>query len=232
MNINSVRNKFSFLCSEISQNLDILLLSETKLDSSFPTGQFLMNGFRKPYRLDRCSNGGGLLLFIREDIPSHELTEYKIPDKIECVFVEINIRKKKWLLCCSYNPRKNNISNHMHHLNKGLDVYLKNYNLLILGDLNSELEETCLNDFCNVNNLKSLNKKPTCFKNPENPSCIDLFLTNRQKSFQNTSTIETGISDFHKLVVTVLKMYYKKQKPEFFNIEIIKYSTRNFLKTS
>ena len=78
----------------------------------------------------------------------------------------------------------------MHHLNKGLDVYLKNYdNLLILGDLNSELEETCLNDFCNVNNLKSLNKKPTCFKNPENPSCIDLFLTNRQKSFQNTSTI-------------------------------------------
>ena len=99
----------------------------------------------------------------------------------------------------------------MHHLNKGLDVYLKNYdNLLILGDLNSELEETCLNDFCNVNNLKSLNKKPTCFKNPENPSCIDLFLTNRQKSFQNTSTIETGISDFHKLVVTVLKMYYKK----------------------
>ena len=93
----------------------------------------------------------------------------------------------------------------------------KNYdNLLILGDLNSELEETCLNDFFNVNNLKSLNKKPTCFKNPENPSCIDLFLTNRQKSFQNTSTIETGISDFHKLVVTVLKMYYKKQKPKIF----------------
>ena len=198
MNINSVRNKFGFLCSEISQNLDILLSSETKLDSSFPTGQFLMNGFRKPYRLDRCSNGGGLLLFIREDLPSRELTEYKIPDKIECVFVEINIRKKKWLLCCSYNPHKINISNHMHHLNKGLDVYLENYdNLLILGDLNSELEETCLNDFCNVNNLKSLNKKPTCFKNPENPSCIDLFLTNRQKSFQNTSTIETGISDFH-----------------------------------
>ena len=105
----------------------------------------------------------------------------------------------------------------MHHFNKGLDVYLKNYdNLLILGDLNSELEETCLNDFCNVNNLKSLNKKPTCFKNPENPSCIDLFLTNRQKSFQNTSTIETGISDFHKLVVTVLKMYYKKQNPKIF----------------
>ena len=68
--------------------------------------------------------------------------------------------------------------------------------------------------FLIVNNLKSLNKEPTCFKNPNNPSCIDLFLTNRSRYFQNTSTIETGISDFHKLVVTVLKMFYKKQKPK------------------
>ena len=100
-------------------------------------------------------------------------------------------------------------------MNKGLDVYLKHYdNLLILGDLNSDLKDGCLNAFSNVNNLKSLNKEPTCFKNPNNPSCIDLFLTNRSKYFQNTSTIETGISDFHKLVVTVLKMFYKKQKPK------------------
>ena len=100
-------------------------------------------------------------------------------------------------------------------MNKGLDVYLKHYdNLLILGDLNSDLKDGCLNAFSNVNNLKSLNKEPTCFKNPNNPSCIDLFLTNRSRYFQNTSTIETGISDFHKLVVTVLKMFYKKQKPK------------------
>ena len=71
-----------------------------------------------------------------------------------------------------------------------------------------------MNDFSNVNNLKSLNKEPTCFKNPNNPSCIDLFLTNRSRYFQNTSTIETGISDFHKLVVAVLNMFYKKQKPK------------------
>ena len=142
------------------------------------------------------------------------------------MFVEINIRRKKWLLCCSYNPHKNNISNHLHHLNKGLDVYLKHYdNLLILGDLNSDLKDGCLNAFSNVNNLKSLNKEPTCFKNPNNPSCIDLFLTNRSRYFQNTSTIETGISDFHKLVVTVLKMFYKKQKPKI--IQYKNYKTFN-----
>ena len=124
-----------------------------------------MNGFCKPYRLGRCSNGGGLLLFTREYIPSRLLTEYKVPKNVECLFVEINSRKKKWLLCCSYNPHKNNISNHLHHLNKGLDVYLKYYdNLLILGHLNSKLKDSCLNDFSNVNDLKSLNKEPTCFK--------------------------------------------------------------------
>ena len=148
-------------------------------------------------------------------IPSHLLIEYKPPENVECLFVEINIRKKKWLLCRSDNPHKNNISNHMHHFSKGLEVYLKHYdNLLILGDLNSELKDSCLNAFSNVNNLKTLNKEPTCFKNPNNRSCIDLFLTNRSRYFQNASTIETRISDFHKFVVTVLKKFYKKQKPK------------------
>ena len=54
-------------------------------------------------------DGGGLLLNIREDIPSLLLTEYKPPENVECLFVEINIRKKKWLFCSSYNPYKNNI---------------------------------------------------------------------------------------------------------------------------
>ena len=68
-----------------------------------------MSDFCKTYRLDRCSNGGGLMLYIREDIPSRLLTEYKPPENVECLFVEINIRKKKWLLFCLCNPHKNNM---------------------------------------------------------------------------------------------------------------------------
>ena len=94
-----------------------------------------------------------------------------------------------------------------------LNVYLKSYdNILIMGNFNSEFSEKCLNSFCNANSLKTLNRGPTCFKNPSNPSCIDLFLTNRQQGFQQTHAIETGISDFHKMVVTVMKTHYKKQK--------------------
>ena len=188
--------------------MDILLISETKLDDSFPSAQFLLDGFSKPYRLDRCSNGGGILLYIRDDIPSRLLSN---SNKTESIFTEINFRKKKWLICASYNPHKSNISNHLHHLGKGLDNYIGNYdNILLLGDFNSEFSEPCFNVFCDNYNFKNLLKEPTCYKIPDNTSCIDLFLTNRLRSFQCTTTIETGISDFHKLVVTVLKIFNKK----------------------
>ena len=66
-----------------------------------------------------------------------------------------------------------------------------------------------LKDFCNLYLLKNLIKKPTCFKNPENPKTIDLILTNRPRSFCNSDTLETGLSDFHKLTVTVLNVFQK-----------------------
>ena len=93
---------------------------------------------------------------------------------------------------------------------------------MFLGYFNSETLENYLNDFCNVYNLRNIVKNPTCFKNPDNPSCIDLFLTNRLQCFHNTFAVKTGISDFHKMVLTVLKVFYKKQKPK-----IIKYRKYN-----
>ena len=78
--------------------------------------------------------------------------------------------------CCSYNSNKNNISKHLHCVSKGLDTYSAQYdNILLLGDLDVESSGPVLNDFCNVYNLFSLVKEPTCFKNLYNPSCVDLF---------------------------------------------------------
>ena len=173
----------------------------------------MLDGFSRPYRLHRCANGGEILLYARDDISSCLQTEYKLQDNTECLLIEINIRKKKWLFCCSYNPNKNNISKHLHCLSKGLDTYISQYdNIMLLGDLNVESSDPVLNDFCNVYNLFSLVKEPTCFKNPYNSSCIDLFLTNRTRRFQNTLTKETGISDIHKMIIMVMKVFYKKQK--------------------
>ena len=63
LNINSLRKKFEFLVEFIRGKVDILMISETKIDESFPLGQFNINGFNAPFRLDRNSNGGGIMLF-------------------------------------------------------------------------------------------------------------------------------------------------------------------------
>ena len=67
------------------------MISETKAEPSFPTGQFHIHGLSEPYRFDRNSNGGGILMYIREDIPSKViLTKMTIGG----FFIEINLRKK------------------------------------------------------------------------------------------------------------------------------------------
>ena len=42
-------------------------------------------------------------------------------------------------------------------------------------------------------------------------------MTNRERNFQHTTAIETGLSDFHKLIVTVLKTTFDKHRPNFVN---------------
>ena len=93
ININSIRNKFDLLSHYVCGNIDILIITETKLDKSFPSGQFLLHGYSEPFRLDRNQFGGGLLVFIREDIPRRILNIKQLT--IEAHFIEINLRKKK-----------------------------------------------------------------------------------------------------------------------------------------
>ena len=185
------------------------MISETKLDSSFPKAQFHLHGFCEPYRLDRNGNGGEILAFIREGIPS-KLMESQM--RIEGFFVELNLKRKKWLLCCSYNPKFFQISFHLNESGKNHDTLISKYdNIILLGDFNTEPTDTVLSNFCEIYSLKNLIKDKTCFKNPNKPSCIDLIITNRPNSFRNSMVIETGLSDFHKMCITVMKMYHSKK---------------------
>ena len=71
ININSLRNKFELLADQFKGNIDVLMISETKFDDSFPLGNFLLGGFSKTYRLDRDSLGGVVLLYVWENIPTN-----------------------------------------------------------------------------------------------------------------------------------------------------------------
>ena len=84
---------------------------------------------------------------------------------------------------------------------------------MLVGDFNAEESEPCLSQFLYEYNAKNIVKENTCFKNALNPSCIDLFITNSPLSFQNTTTVTNGLSDFHKMVITVMKMSFKKHSP-------------------
>ena len=213
LNINSVRNKIGLLADMMTNKIDILLISETKIDQTFPKSQFLIQSYSEPYRLDRTANGGGILLYVRSDIPSTKLP--LIDSNIECIILEVTISKKKWLLIGTYNNNKSNIESHLLNLEKSLNHYLSSYdNVVVFGDMNSEIREESMKSFCELYDLRSLIKTPTCFMSTQNPSCIDLFLTNRPRSFQNSQTLETGLSDFHHLAVTVLKTHFRKKPPK------------------
>ena len=58
LNINSLRNKFDYLVEQIKAIIHVLIISETKLDESFPVGQFRIPGYASPFRLD-CDQHGG-----------------------------------------------------------------------------------------------------------------------------------------------------------------------------
>ena len=77
LNINSLRNKFEMLWETVQDKLDILLISQTKVDPLFPPSQFVIEGFSSPFWFDRNSSGGGIMLFVREEIPSNLFREYK-----------------------------------------------------------------------------------------------------------------------------------------------------------
>ena len=132
------------------------------------------------------------------------------------IFLELNLRKSKWLLFWVYNHTKSNIKNFLGEVSKQLESYISKYdNYIFLGDFNSEVNEEKMNEFCDMYNLKNVIKEATCFKSVLNPSSIDMILTSRFRSFQNSQVIETDLSDHHKMTITVLRMFVKKQAPIF-----------------
>ena len=111
--------------------------------------------------------------------------------KVKSFFIELNLRRKKWLLCCSDSPKYFQISHHLKEIGKDLDVLTsKHDNIILMGDFNAEPADTVISDFCEIYNLKNINRGKT-FKNPNNSSCIDLIITNEPKSFHNSMVIET-----------------------------------------
>ena len=215
LNINSIRNKFDELKMAISGNIDVLVITETKLDHTFPTGQFFIEGFATPFRLDRNSRGGGILIYVREDIPSKQLSTHTFNEGIEGIFFELNLNKYKLLMLGTYRPPTQEKDFYFHNISNSLDLYIGKYDrFMLIGDFNIDENEQVLTDFNHQYDSKNIVKDPTCFKNINNPSTIDLIITNSPRSCWNTKSFVNGLSDFHALVVTTINIKYCKPQPK------------------
>ena len=143
------------------------------------------------------------------------------------MFIEINLRKTKILFFAGYRSDNKTYGlskiDFFEQIGLALDVYSTYDKFLLAGDFNTEEEVDTLEDFLLEHNAKNLVKEKTCFKSFDNPSCIDLFLTNSHQSFQNTTTVATGLSDFHKMVVTVLKTTFPKAPPKIIHFRDYKH---------
>ena len=154
------------------------------------------------------------MLFVKDDIITFPLDRYFFLVGFEAFCVELNLRKKKWFIFCIYKPHNRFVKHHLKEFGKAIEFYSKTYeNIIIMGDLNAEIFVPNLASFCTFYNFNSLISKPTCYKNPDNLSCIDLILTNCPNCLQNLSTSEIGLSGFHKLILTVFKSEIPQQRP-------------------
>ena len=159
LNINSVRNKFSSLQQTVLSKTDILLLSETKVDDSFP------NSITK--------NGEGLLLYVNENLPCKIINSYKFKENSEIILFEFSAPNKKRLLLGNYKPLSQNYLSFISELNLALNFFSPIYeNFVLLGDFNLSSENPNFKNFMCSFDLESLINSPTCYKST-NPTSID-----------------------------------------------------------
>ena len=104
------------------KHVDVLVVRETKLDNSLPTSQFLVKDFSKTFSPDQNRDGGGLMIYIRDDIPSRPLWRHVLPSDIEGIFIELDIGKWKWLVLRTYHSPSHSHQHYFNNLDKSLDT--------------------------------------------------------------------------------------------------------------
>ena len=215
LNINSIRNKFMCLEEIFTKNyVDIFSIVESKLDESFPDVQFSCPGFSL-LRQDCRKNSGGLMTYIRSDIPHHRRDDVEInSDVFQCLCVELSINGEKWLVSTLYRPPSSPVHGYYEALYLLTDRMLKDADTIILmGDTNinflNETLASSVRDYLSSFSLSQLIKTATCFKGC--PSLLDHVYTNKPRRFTSVVNYDCGLSDFHNCIAVSTKLTCPKR---------------------
>ena len=195
------------------------VISETKLDDSFPSAQFSIENYEIRAKRGRYGHGKGLIEFVKRGIICERLKQFETLI-LESICSEVTIFRMKWFCMGIYKlPNFINLNIFFKEVSVSLSKASLTYeNFIVMGDFNIDIDTTGidvdkLDEFCNLFDLTNLIKTETCCTK-NHKSTIDLFLTNRPLSFQKNRTTETGISDYHELISTFFKSHYTRLKPK------------------
>ena len=158
LNINSIRYKFIF-AESIVKAFDLFLISESKLDSTFPMNQFHIFVF-KVFRRDRNRFGGGLILYINENISCRPLNDHPTFPNLE--LIKIHQNKRRWIFIGIYKPPSQSDNELTNRLSLIIAYYSPKYeNLILIGDFNLSTGNQHLDALIqayNLNNLKRIKR--------------------------------------------------------------------------
>ena len=226
MNINSLATKFLEIHDILIKGFsDIFFVSETKLDSSFPNAQFHVPSF-STHRIDRNAHGGGLLCYVKDTIPHKSRPDIAIyKNGIESLVIQIKDNNINNFFLHIYKPPNVNVNILNHAIESMLNIcFQESNNVTIIGDLNVNFlnHPNQLTQVCDSFDLKQIVKGPTCFKSSDNPSLLDLILTNCPRSITSSINLPLGISDFHNFISAATKINRPSNEPRTINYRTMK----------
>ena len=134
----------------------------------------------KVFGRDRNRFGGGLILYINENILCRPLNDHPTFSNVELIAIEIHQNKRRWLFIGIYKPPSQSDNEFTNRLSLIIDYYSPKYeNLILIGFFNLSTENQHFDALIQAYNLNNLINKPTCFQSNK-PTCIDLILTNKK----------------------------------------------------
>ena len=238
LNINSYQNKFDEM-KEIIQKLriQVMIISETKIDGSYPDAQFAIPGYTPPYRSDRKKGGGGILAYLSSNVICKRLKVPRCYKTIESVVLEIKLKDRQVIVAGLYRFPKPLASTYQQQLVEEMNhfcnwVSLQGHAFVLLGDLNLDRlrpdkpEGKLLIDIEETHGLECLITQPKRIQSRAGrttKTLIDVILTNEAHLFIKSGIYDPGLSD-HPIVYGFMQHKAAKAKPR-----IIKFrTTKNF----
>ena len=236
VNINSFRHKFAPMQPILSnRKVDLLVISESKLDSTFPYAQFNVDGFCI-YRQDYTASSGGLLVYMRSDIAHRRLVQHEINmDGIESRCIEVHNNKLRRVNVCIYKHPSVSDTVFLTHLSQMADrLLIICPDIVFIGDMNCcPKKSDAIKEFCELYHMKNLIASPTCHKGPS-PTILDVILVSQPKRFTESLNCECPLNDFHNIIGGATKQYEpfeQSNNPVKFIIGVIRTSMTMDLST-